>query len=112
MLASEHESGKTAPILPNREIEENKWSAQRYGLAGAFIDHATHEAVETRSAIRSLAARLSQTTDRDLSGLRSIVEDPTESVRQLEVWRETGSTLEVARDLAHRTRTSVDDAMD
>jgi carboxylate-amine ligase len=65
-----------------------------------------HEAVETRSAIRSLVARLSETTDRDLSGLRRVVEEPTESVRQLEVWRETGSTLEVARDLARRTRDS------
>jgi carboxylate-amine ligase len=107
MLASEHGSGKTAPIFPNREIEENKWSAQRYGLEGSFIDHATHEAVGTRSAIRSLVAGLSETTDRDLSGLRRIVEEPTESVRQLEVWRERGSTLEVARDLAQRTRASV-----
>jgi glutamate---cysteine ligase / carboxylate-amine ligase len=107
MLASEHGSGKTAPIFPNREIEENKWSAQRYGLEGSFIDHATHEAVETRSAIRSLVAGLSETTDRDLSGLRRILEEPTESVRQLEVWRERGSTLEVARDLAQRTRASV-----
>ncbi len=106
MLAAEHEAGKLGPILPNREIEENKWSAQRYGLEGVFIDHATHEAVETRSAIRDLVARLSGITDRDLSGLRSIVEEPTESVRQLEVWRETGSTLEVARDLARRTRAS------
>ncbi len=106
MLTAEHESGKPGPILPNREIEENKWSAQRYGLEGAFIDHATHEAVETRSAIRSLIPRLSETTDRDLSGLRSVVEEPTESVRQLEVWRETGSTLEVARDLVQRTRAS------
>jgi glutamate---cysteine ligase / carboxylate-amine ligase len=108
MLAAEHESGKTVPILPNREIEENKWSAQRYGLEGSFIDHATHEAVETRAAIRSLVAGLSETTDRDLSGLRSIVEEPTESVCQLGVWRDTGSTLEVARDLAQRTRASVD----
>jgi glutamate---cysteine ligase / carboxylate-amine ligase len=107
MLASEHGSGKTAPIFPNREIEENKWSAQRYGLEGSFIDHATHEAVETRSAIRNLVAGLSETTDRDLSGLRRLVEEPTESVRQLEVWRERGSTLEVARDLAQRTRASV-----
>ncbi len=107
MLASEHGSGKTAPIFPNREIEENKWSAQRYGLEGSFIDHATHEAVETRSAIRSLVAGLSETTDRDLSGLRRLVEEPTESVRQLEVWRERGSTREVARDLAQRTRASV-----
>lgn len=112
MLKAEHESGEFWPILPNREIEENKWSAQRHGLEGAFIDHATHEAVETRSAIRSLVTRLSKTTDRDLSGLRSVVEEPTESVRQLEVWRETGSTLEVARDLARRTRASVGYAAD
>jgi len=105
-LAAEHESGRPGPILPNREIEENKWSAQRYGLEGAFIDHANHEAVETRSAIRNLVARLSESTDRDLSGLQRVVEEPTESVRQLEVWRETGSTLEVARDLAQRTRAS------
>jgi carboxylate-amine ligase len=107
MLASEHESRKTSPILPNREIEENKWSAQRYGLEGVFIDHTTHEAIETRQAIRDLVTKLSGITDRDLSGLRALVEEPTESVCQLEVWRETGSTLEVARDLAQRTRASV-----
>jgi carboxylate-amine ligase len=106
MLAAEHESGKHGDILPNREIEENKWSAQRYGLEGVFIDHTTREAIETRRAIRDLVARLSGITDRDLSGLRRVVEDATESVRQLEVWRETGSTLEVARDLVQRTRAS------
>ncbi len=107
MLTAEHEAGKFRLILPNREIEENKWSAQRYGLEGAFIDHTTREAVETRSAIRSLVAQLSETTDRDLSGLRSVLEEPTESTRQLEVWRKTGSTFEVAQDLAQRTRASV-----
>ncbi len=107
LLSAEHESGKPSPSLPNREIEENKWNAQRYGLEGVFIDHTTHEAVETRSVIRDLVAGLSKTTDRDLSKLRSVVEEPTESVRQLEVWQETGSTREVARDLAQRTRASV-----
>jgi carboxylate-amine ligase len=107
MLTTEHESGKFGPILPNRDIEENKWSAQRYGLEGAFIDHTTREAVETRSTIRSLVMQLSETTDRDLSGLRSVVEEPTESTRQLEVWRKTGSTFEVAQDLVQRTRASV-----
>jgi glutamate---cysteine ligase / carboxylate-amine ligase len=107
LLGEEHESGKLGSILPNREIEENKWSAQRYGLEGVFIDHTTHEAVETRRTIRDLVTRLSGITDRDLSGLRALVEEPTESVRQLEVWQDTGSTLEVARDLAQRTRASV-----
>ncbi len=103
MLALEYDSGSVMPIIPNREIEENKWSAQRYGLEGLFIDHETHEAVETRAAIDTLVARLSEATARDLSGLERAVDGPTESVRQLEVWRQTGSTLEVAKDLAHRT---------
>jgi glutamate---cysteine ligase / carboxylate-amine ligase len=103
MLALEYDSGWSAPIIPNREIEENKWSAQRYGLEGIFIDHETHEAVETRTAVETLGARLSEATTRDLSGLERVLDEPSESVRQLEVWRETGSTLEVARDLVART---------
>jgi carboxylate-amine ligase len=103
MLALEYDSRRTLPIIPNREIEENKWSAQRYGLEGIFIDHETHEAVHTRAAIETLVTRLSEATYRDLSGLERSLGGPTESVRQLEVWRETGSTLEVAMDLARRT---------
>jgi carboxylate-amine ligase len=103
MLALEYDSDELVPIVPNREIEENKWSAQRDGLEGMFVDHETHEAVQTRAAIESLVARLSETTSRDLSGPERALGGPTESVRQLEVWRETGSTLEVAKDLAART---------
>ena len=103
MLALEYDSNELMPIIPTREIEENKWSAQRYGLEGNFIDHETHEAIGTRAAIETLAARLSKATYRDLSGLERILVGPTESVRQLEVWRETGSMLEVAKDLARRT---------
>ncbi|MBA2533590.1 MAG: YbdK family carboxylate-amine ligase, partial [Rubrobacter sp.] len=39
MLALEYETGELKPIPPNREIEENKWSAQRYGTGGIFLDH-------------------------------------------------------------------------
>jgi glutamate---cysteine ligase / carboxylate-amine ligase len=106
MLVREYESGETRPIIPNREIEENKWSAQRYGLEGVFIDHETHEALATLASIETLVAHLSETTSRELSGLQRVLDEPTESVRQLEVWRETGSTREVARDLAARTRAS------
>jgi glutamate---cysteine ligase / carboxylate-amine ligase len=105
MLALEYDSRRPMPIIPNREIEENKWSAQRYGLEGIFIDHKTHEAVDTRAAVETLVARLSEVTNRDLSGVERALGGPTESVRQLEVWRETGSTLEVAKDLARRTST-------
>ncbi len=102
-LALEYDSGGPMPIIPSRGIEENKWSAQRYGLEGIFIDHETHEAVQTRTAVETLVARLSEVTNRDLSGLERVLGEPTESVRQLEVWRETGSTLEVAKDLAARS---------
>jgi glutamate---cysteine ligase / carboxylate-amine ligase len=103
MLALEYDSDGPMPIIPNREIEENKWSAQRYGLESIFIDHDTHQAVDTRAAIETLVASLCETTYRDLSGLERVLGGPTQSVRQLEVWRETGSTLEVAKDLARRT---------
>jgi carboxylate-amine ligase len=105
VLALEYDSGGQMPIIPNREIEENKWSAQRYGLEGIFIDHQTHEAVETRTAVETLVGRLSRATYRDLSGVERALGGPTESVRQLEVWRETGSTLEIAKDLARRAST-------
>ncbi len=105
MLALEYETGELQPLSPNREIEENKWSAQRYGTGGIFLDHKTREAVQTRTAIETLVAHLAESTSRDLSGLERTLHEPTESVRQLEVWRETGSTREVARDLANRTAT-------
>jgi carboxylate-amine ligase len=103
MLAVEYESGDLMPIHANRDIEENKWSAQRYGLGGTFIDHETKEATETRAALEILISRLAETTGRDLKPLDHILEQPTESTRQLEVWRETDSTVEVAKDLVNRT---------
>jgi glutamate---cysteine ligase / carboxylate-amine ligase len=104
LLSEEYESGDLRKIRPNREIEENKWSAQRFGMSGYFVDHDTHEPVETRRTVEGLFESLDGAASRDLSPLQRLLEEPTESVRQLEVWRETGSTVEVARDLAERTR--------
>lgn len=108
-LSGEYESDELRPIRPGREIEENKWSAQRYGLEGAFIDHDIREAAETRDVLETLIEDLESKTGRDLSKTARILELPTEADRQLEVYKETGSTLEVARDLAKRTRNSVND---
>ena len=106
MLSAEFESGDLQTIRPSREIEENKWSAQRYGMGGTFGDHETHEPVETRRAVEDLVEDAAAATDRDLSSVFRILAQPTESVRQLEVWRATGSAVEVARDVAARTRIS------
>ena len=38
---------------------------------------------------------LRRAPERDISAVGRILEEPTEAERQLEVWRETGSTVEV-----------------
>jgi carboxylate-amine ligase len=103
MLVAEYETGDLMPVHANRDIEENKWSAQRYGLEGTFINLETREAIETPTAIDALFAQLSEASNRDLSSLTRMLDEPTESVRQLEVWHDTGSTFEVAKDLVNRT---------
>ncbi len=75
-------------------------------MGGTFGDHETHEPVETRRAVEDLVEDAAAATDRDLSSVFRILAQPTESVRQLEVWRATGSAVEVARDVAARTRIS------
>jgi carboxylate-amine ligase len=107
VLSEEYESGERQPIRPNREIEENKWSAQRYGLEGDFVDHDSHESVPTRKVLAGWLEHLAACSTRDLSGVGRILDEPTEADRQLEVWRKTGSTVEVARDVAERTRATV-----
>lgn len=107
MLVAEYESGEKQPIIANREIEENKWSAQRNGLDGEFMDPKTGEMDETRRVLETLISKASVYTGQDLSILQSVLDEPTESVRQLEVWRKTGSVREVAKDLTERARSSV-----
>ncbi len=107
LLAAEYDSGDMRHIRPSREIEENKWSAQRYGLEDDFVDHETHESVATRKVLETFFDRLESHGNRDISGARLLLEEPTEADLQLEVWRETGSTLEVAKDLASRMNSSV-----
>jgi glutamate---cysteine ligase / carboxylate-amine ligase len=103
-LCREFESGDLEPIRPSREIEENKWSAQRYGMNGSVTDHETHETIETRRAVHDLFDGLQHGSERDLAPLSVLLDEPTESERQLEVWRETNSAVEVTRDIAERTR--------
>ncbi len=104
VISEEYDSGEKRPIRPSREIEENKWAAQRYGMDGTFTDHDTHEPVKTRRALEFFVERLEAHGSRDLASAQRLLEEPTESERQLEVWRETGSMLEVVRDIARRTR--------
>jgi len=108
-LAEEYESGEARRIVPNRELEENKWSAQRHGLEGTFVDQDTHESVPTRKVVGAWIETLSARTGRDLSGAQRLLDEPTGADRQLEVYRETGSVEEIVRDVARRTRESTEE---
>jgi glutamate---cysteine ligase / carboxylate-amine ligase len=108
LLSEEYESGERRAIVPSREIEENKWSAQRYGLDGSFVDHNSHESKKTRKVLEGWLEYLELRTKRDLSGIGRILDEPTGADRQLEVWRETGSAVDVARDIAERTLASIE----
>ena len=103
-LKEEYESGEKPPIRPSREIEENKWSAQRYGMNGNFVDHDSHQSIPTRKVIEGWLEFLEFRTKRNLSSVARILREPTGADRQLEVYRETGSVYEVACDIAERTR--------
>jgi carboxylate-amine ligase len=107
-LAEEYESGKRRPIRPTREIEENKWSAQRYGMNGNFVGHDSHESVATRKVLSHWLENLESRTKQDLSGVARILDEPTGADRQLEVYRETNSTDEVTRDIVERTKSAVE----
>jgi glutamate---cysteine ligase / carboxylate-amine ligase len=107
-LKEEYESGKLGPIRPSREIEENKWNAQRYGMEGEFVDHDSHESIPTRKVVAEWLEHLESRTKRNLSAVARILDIPTGADRQLEVYRETNSTYEVAHDIAERTRASVE----
>lgn len=108
MLSKEYDSGDLRPIRPSREIEENKWSAQRFGLYGEFSDHDSHEPVPTKKALQDLISRAAEASGRDLSFVSDMADSPTESERQLEVWRETNSLHEVVRDISRRTTEAAD----
>ena len=53
-LGSQFDDGIDRPRHPSFLINENKWSAARYGLEGSFIDLNTDQRVPTREAIHQL----------------------------------------------------------
>ena len=75
------------------------------------MDHDSHESVPVQKVMDRWLETLEARTGRDLSAVGGILDEPTEADRQLEVWRETGSAVEVARDVAKRTRASVEEPL-
>jgi carboxylate-amine ligase len=90
-------------------IEENKWRAARYGIAGKLIDFGKESEVAMRDLIPELLEFVDDVVD-DL-GSRSAVEyvntimrEGTSAERQLRVFQETGDLKAVVRNLVTETR--------
>ncbi|MBC7643707.1 MAG: carboxylate-amine ligase [Thermoleophilia bacterium] len=109
-LGSQYNSGVPQVHHPRLLLNENKWSAARYGLDGAFLDLSSDTKVATRDAVSELIERV-----RPMSvDLGSTVEfdhlnvmlGETGADRQIRTFEGSGSTQEVASTIASATNRS------
>jgi carboxylate-amine ligase len=104
-LAERHEAGEPGAAAPTWRIEENRWSACRYGVEGQMVDEATGTRRSTRAALEELLDSLAPIADRlgasrALERARTLVET-NGAIAQRLVGQETGAAG-VARWLAER----------
>ena len=90
-------------------IEENKWRAVRYGVAGELIDFGRRRAVPLAQLIDELLDWVDEVLDElgcraEAEYARTIVQGGSSADRQLAVWRETGSLEAVVDRLVEETR--------
>ena len=83
-------------------IRQNKWRACRYGMDARLVDSATHNAVPARDVVHRLVDRLlDRARELDclsyLERVHEMADQPTGSVMQLQVFRETEDLAEVVR---------------
>ena len=57
-LGSRHDDGERLPVASRWQIEENRWSACRYGVEGTMVELADGVRRTTRSLLRELIATL------------------------------------------------------
>ena len=93
-------------------IEENKWRAVRYGLAGKMIDFGKGTEVSVRDLVRELLEFVDDVTDdlhsrKEIRHIRTILDRGTSADEQLRVWRETGDINAVVDRLIELTMENV-----
>jgi carboxylate-amine ligase len=79
-LAARHDAGESMLVAPTWRIEENRWSALRWGVEGSLADLETGARVETRERLGALLAVLTPTArelgcDLELGLAREMVEE-------------------------------------
>jgi len=83
-------------------IRQNKWRACRYGMDARLVDQASHQAVPARQVVHTLLDRLQARAEElgctsYFSIVRDMADQPTGSVRQLQIFEETNDLTEVVR---------------
>jgi carboxylate-amine ligase len=89
-------------------IRQNKWRACRYGMDAKLVDAASHKAIPARMVVQSLLDRLQARADElgcrpYLEIVRSLCDEPTGAVRQLQIFEETNDLAEVVRRMMAMT---------
>lgn len=93
-------------------LMENKWRAVRYGLDGKLIDWGRQKELPARELIRELLDFVDDVVDdlgsrREIEYIYQILEMGSGADRQLRVFRETGSIVEVAKYIHRETNTGL-----
>jgi carboxylate-amine ligase len=106
-LGDKFERGTLPPVQPTFLIEENKWSAARYGLDGTFLDFADDSVVPTREAVKRLVDSVAPFavelgSERELAWVEELI-DENGAARQLRHYDQSESLTSVAKMLVEDT---------
>jgi glutamate---cysteine ligase / carboxylate-amine ligase len=96
------------PTHESRFIEENRWRALRYGLAGNLIDLDERREVPATEMVRRLAAEVADCATRlgiepELAQVERMVAEGNSAQRQLEEWRGGAGLLDIHRRMVEET---------
>jgi carboxylate-amine ligase len=89
-------------------INENKWRASRYGLDGKMIDFGVQQEKDTRALIVELLDFVDDVVDdlgsrKAIEYVHTILKEGTGADRQLKIFSETGSLVNVVDYITHQT---------
>jgi carboxylate-amine ligase len=107
-LAEHFEAGQQLSHYRPEMLDENKWLAARHGLDGELVDLPS----DTRVATKALAARVLDRmrehaqdlgAERELEGVRDLLERGNSASRQLVVFEANHDLTEVMREIVDKT---------
>ena len=103
----------TFRVYRRRLLDENRWSASRYGIEGKLIDFGKEAEVDTRSLLNELLEFVSTEvnelgTQREMAHIERIMREGTGADRQLAVWQHTHDMKIVVDQIVAETYEGLD----